>query len=157
MGEMRCVLTSPGSHPDSLSGAGGREARGALAASQWPPGQKTEESNQVPRVAEKIQQRGKLSFRRSSLELHSGSLRDFLPGKHAGPGDSACFPPTLRLFFLVHYTERRGGTFQMEQARDVLTRWESKVKLFLSSAKEPFSKTPPNTNTRALLSFLSGQ
>lgn len=62
----------------------------------------------------------------------------------------------LCLFFLVNLTESRWGTLQIEQARDVLTKLERKVKLFLSLAKEPFSKTPPNTDKMAFipLSFL---
>ena len=45
--EMQCVLAGPGSHPDSLSGAGGKRHVGLSLAAQWLPGQKTEENNQV--------------------------------------------------------------------------------------------------------------
>lgn len=57
----------------------------------------------------------------------------------------------LCLFFLVNLTEFRWGALQIEQAREVLTKLERKVNLFLSLAKEPFSKTPPNTDKIAFI------
>lgn len=43
----------------------------------------------------------------------------------------------------------------MEQARDVLTKLERKVNLFLSLAKEPFSKTPPDRDKIAFIPLFS--
>lgn len=62
--------------------------------------------------------------------------------KHSSPKDRACFSPSLCLLFLVCLTDFRWGSLRIEQARAVLTKLERKVKVFLSLAKEPFSKTP---------------
>lgn len=108
----------------------------------------------------------------SSSRENSTERQRFLPqassGTSQGPRKRFChdtFQPQglcvllayLCLFFLVNLTEFRWGTLQIvEQARDVLTKLETKVKLFLSLAKEPFSKTPPNMDKMAFipLSFL---
>lgn len=107
-----------------------------------------------PQVAERIQQRGQDSFRSSHLGLHKARVSDF--AMTFQPQGLCMLLAYLCLFFLVNLTESRWGTLQIEQARDVLTKLERKVKLFLSLAKEPFSKTPPNTDKMAFipLSFL---
>lgn len=132
---------------------GPRWAVGLLLA--CPVAARTEENNQGP----------------SSSRENSTERQGFLPqassGTSQGPRKRFChdtFQPQglcmllayLCLFFLVNLTEFRWGTLQIEQARDVLTKLERTVKLFLSLAKEPFSKTPPNTDKMAFipLSFL---
>lgn len=104
-----------------------------------------------PRVAEGIQQGGEDSFRRPGLGSHDASLSHFAR-KHSSPGS------TLHaVLFLMCLTDFRRGSLKIEQARAVLTKLERKVQLFLSLAKEPFSKTPPHGDKMAFLSFLSGQ
>ena len=72
---------------------------------------------------------------------------------NASPSDSAkkyasaravhaSLPFLLCLFLLVCLADFRWGSLRVEQARAVLTKLERKVKVFLSLAKEPFSKTP---------------
>lgn len=129
---------------------GPRWAVGLLLA--CPVAARTEENNQEP----------------SSSRENSTERQGFLPQASSGTSQGLrkrfchdTFQPQglcmllacLCLFFLVNLTEFRWGTLQTEQARDVLTKLERKVKLFLSLAKEPFSKTPPNTDKMA--SFLS--
>lgn len=104
-----------------------------------------------PRGAEGIQQGGKDSLRRPGLELHDASLSHFAR-KHSSPGSTS-----HAVLLLTGLADFRWGSLKTEQARAVLTKLERKVELFLSLAKEPFSKTPPDGDKMASLSFLSGQ
>lgn len=145
--EARCIhRLTPAFIPDSLSGAG---ATAGLWGSCWPA--------QLLLGQKKITR----SPRENSAE-RQGSVPQASPGPLHRQHKRFCrdaFQPQglcvllacLCLFFLVNLTEFRWGALQIEQAREVLTKLERKVNLFLSLAKEPFSKTPPNTDKIAFI------
>lgn len=92
---------------------------------------KPKKITRCPQVAERLQQRGKDSFRTPRLGPHNASVSTFAT-EHSSPGDFACSSPCLCLFFLVCRPDFRWGTLKSEQARDVCTKSERQVQLFLS-------------------------
>lgn len=136
--ETRCInRLTPAFTPDCLV-LRPRWALGLLPA--CPVAARIENRGKEPGAL--TEQRGKDFFPRPSRGLHDASVSDF--PVTFGPRDFACvFPCVLGSWCILEF---RWGTLKIEQVRAVPTKWEGKLKRFLSLAKDPFSKTPPNAD-----------
>lgn len=124
-------------------GGVGCGALAGLFSSCWDRKQTEEESEVPPSSREGAAERPGLLPQVAGLTgCRSMPAQAILPRNMPARAMHASLPFLLCLFLLVCLTDFRWGSLRVEQARAVLTKLERKVKVFLSLAKEPFSKTP---------------